>query len=287
MASTKQAVPSVTVLLVGTKIGTSANIQGDYQLMIPHDTATLLFSFIGFKSLKNKIIVIQDTTMLPPAQLKEDCTLDYFYQKHVELSFLSGLRYTPLGGKVKAFYPYLIHARHSQGALRAEFSYQLGDNNFQRNATLAIDNAFIDCDNNVDVTTDYQSVRLGEQGFSYTRYIIGAAYTGKLISRVVPIYLAVGRLSYLNKEDSGVKTGIEAGANYPLPIYSNNSHNKAIRFVLMGRVAWWQDYWQFQSGVETQIKKFSFKVNFNKLGQYAEVNTGVEFRIEPSYHAKQ
>jgi hypothetical protein len=187
---------------------------------------------------------------------------------------------------MKVFYPYLINARHSQGALRAEFSYQLGNTNFQRNGTLALDNAFIDCDNNVDVTTDYQSVRLGEQRFSYTRYITGATYTGKLISRVLPVYLAVGRLSYSAKENSAVKTGVELGVNYPLFIYFNSSHTNNLQLMTMGRIAWWQDYWQFQSSVEAQIKRFSVKVNFNKLGQYKEINTGIGFRVERRYHTK-
>ncbi|GAA4497330.1 hypothetical protein GCM10023172_12100 [Hymenobacter ginsengisoli] len=286
MGSTKQEAPSATVILKGTQIGTSTNMQGNYQLVIPYDTATLMFLFIGFKPLKKKIVVTQDTTILPPVYLKEDCTLDYFEQKHVELSFISGLRYTPLGGKIKALYPFLIHTPHGQGHLRAEFSYQFGSNNFQRNATLAIDNAFIDCDNSIDITTDYQSVRLGEQELAYTRYTAGATYTGKLISRTIPIYLAVGGLSYSNKENTSIRTGVEIGANYPLAIYLSSSHSKAIRFITTGRIAWWQDYWQFQSSIETQIKRFSFKINFNKLSQYTEVNTGIGFRIERRYRVK-
>ena len=284
MASTKEEVLGATVMLYGTKIGTTADMQGNYQLVIPHDTATLLFLSVGFESLKKKIVVVQDTTTLPPVHLKMNCHLDFFYQKHVELSLLSGLHYTPLGGKIKFFYPYLIDAQHSLGALRTEFSYQLGNNNFQRSATLALDNTFVDCDNNVDVTTDYQSVRLDEQEFAYTRYTVGVTYTGKAISRIMPVYLAVGRLNYSDKEISRIKAGMEIGAAYPFTIYLNASHTKAVRLMAMSRVAWWQDYWQFQSGVETEVKRFSLKINFNRLGQYAEVNTGVGFKIERRYH---
>lgn len=284
MASTKEEVPGVTVMLHGTNIGTTTNMQGNYQLVIPHDTATLLFLSVGFETLKKKITVSQDTLTLPSVQLRMSCHLDFFYQKRVELSFLSGLRYTPLGGEVKVFYPYLINARHSLGALRAEFSYQLGNNNFQRNATLALDNIFVDCDNNIDVTTDYQSVQFAEQEFAYARHTVGATYTGKAINRIMSVYLGIGRLTYSDKEKSGIKTGIEIGAGYPFTIYFNNSHTKVVRLVAMSRVGWWQNYWQFQSGVETEVKRFSFKINFNKLGQYAEINTGIGFRIERGYH---
>jgi hypothetical protein len=101
-ASTKGVLPGVTILLKGTKVGVSNNIKGDFQLAFLRDTITLIFSSVGFKTLEKRIIVNQDTTTLLPVRLKDDCILDYFEQKHVELSLLSGLRYTPLGGKIKA-----------------------------------------------------------------------------------------------------------------------------------------------------------------------------------------
>jgi len=287
-SSDKTELPGVTVLLKGTKTGTSTDLQGSFQLAVLHDTITLVFSSVGFEGLEKKIVITQDTTTLLPIRLKEECTMDFFYHRHVEFSVLSGLRYTPLGGKIKVFYPYLnlIHFRHSQGALRGEFSYQFGNTNYQRNGTLAIDNAFIDCDNNVDITTDYQSVQLGEQRFSYTRYTAGATYDGKLVSRAIPIYLAVGKLNYLVDDVSATKTGVEVGINYPLFIYLNSSRNSSLQIKATARIAWWQDYWQFQSSLETQFKQFSVKINFNKLGRYTEINTGIGFRMERRYRAK-
>ncbi len=287
VASSKEGLPGVTVLLKGTKNGTSTNVQGNFQLTLLRDTVTLVFSSVGFETLEKRIIVKQDTITLIPVRLKEECIIDFFYHKNVELSFLSGLRYTPLGGRIKALYPYLINTRYGQGHLRAEVSYQLGSANYQRSATLAIDNAFIDCDNNVDVTTDYQSVRLGEQRFSYTRYTAGATYTGKLVSQAVPVYLAVGKLNYLAEGVSATKAGVEIGVNYPFFIYLNSSRSRSLQIVTTGRVAWWQDYWQFQSSLETQIKRFSVGVSFNRLSQYTEVNARIGFRIERRYHAKK
>lgn len=285
-ASDKAGLPGVTVSAKGSGTGTSTNRKGNFQLASLRDTITLVFSFVGFKALQKRIVVNQDTTIISPIFLKEDCIIDFFNHKHVELSFLSGLRYTPLGGRIKALYPYLINTRYGQGHLQAEVSYQLGNANYQRNGTLALDNAFIDCDNNVDITTNYQSVRLGEQRFAYTRYTVGAAYTGKLISQAIPVYLAVGRLNYLAKDISATKTGVEIGANYPLFIHLSGFHVNSIQVMTTGRIAWWQDYWQFQSGLETQIKRFAVKINFNRLGQYTEINTGIGFRIERHYHAK-
>jgi hypothetical protein len=286
-ASNKTGLPGVTVLIKGTETGAATDTQGNFQLVSSRDTITLVFSSVGFERLEKRIVITYDTTTVLPIRLKEDCSIDFFYNRHVELSFLSGLRHTPLGGKIKALYPYLINTRYGQGHLRAEFSYQFGDTNYQRNATLAIDNAFINCDNNVDIIADYQSVQLGEQGFSYTRYTAGTTYTGKLISQAIPVHLAVGRLNYLAGDATATKAGVEIGANYPFFIYLNNSRTNSLQIMTTGRIAWWQDYWQFQSSLETQYRRFTAKINFNKLGQYAEINTGIGFRIERRYRAKK
>ncbi|MGI4835253.1 MAG: carboxypeptidase-like regulatory domain-containing protein [Janthinobacterium lividum] len=199
-----ELLPGVTILLKGTQNGASTDMQGKYQLKIPHDTATLRFNYVGFISLEKKITAITDTILLPPILLKEDCTIDLFYSKHLELSFLSGLRYTPLGGKVKAFYPYLVHAKNSQGSLRAEFSYQTGVANYQRNATLALDELFLNCDNDLSVNLEYQGTHITSQQFMYQRYSIGLSYSGSLIGNVLPLYLAVGQLNYSNDSEADV-----------------------------------------------------------------------------------
>jgi hypothetical protein len=285
-ARAKEGIPGIIISVKGTSIGTSTAADGTFQLAIPHDTITLRITGVGWVEQDKVIATLSATTVLAPIFLKEACNIDFFYSKHVELSFVSGLRYTPLGGKIKFFLPYLIHIRHSVNALRAELSYQLGSANYQRNATLALDNAFTDCDNNVDITTDYQSVQLGARGFSYTRYTAGALYTGKLVSRDIPVYLAAGRLSYLAEGISATKTGVEAGVNYPFFIHLNSSRTRNLELVPTGRIAYWQDYWQFQGSLEAQINRFSAGINFNKLGQYTEINTRIGFKIERRYRAK-
>jgi hypothetical protein len=286
-ASDKTGLPGVTVLIKGTETGASTDMQGNFQLVSSRDTITLVFSSVGFERLEKKVFVTRDTTTLLPVRLKEACTIDLLYHKYVEVMPLSGLRYTPLGGRIKAFYPFILKHWHKQGSLRTEFSYQSGSASYQRNATLALDNVFIDCDNNVDITTDYQSVQLSEQSFFYTRYTAGATYTGKLVSEAIPVYLAVGRLNYLAGDIAATRAGIEMGANYPFFIYLNSSRTNSLQIMTTGRIAWWQDYWQFQSGLETQFRRFSARVNFNKLGQYTEINTGIGFRIERRYRAKK
>jgi hypothetical protein len=286
VASNKTALPGVMIVVKGTKAGVSTDMQGNFKLAVLRDTVTLVFSSVGFKPLEKRLVIKQDTTTLA-VYLKEDCIIDFFNSKHVALAFSSGLRYTPLGGRIRALYPYLFNTQYGQGHLRAEAGYQFGGNNYQRNGSLAIDNAFIDCDNNVDVTADYQSVQMGEQRFSYTRYTAGFTYTGKSISRNIPVYLALGKLNYLVGDITANKAGVEVGADYSSFIRLNNSYTNSLQIITAGRIAWWQDYWQFQSSLEVQFRRFTVRINFNKLGQYAEVNTGLGFRIERRYRIKK
>lgn len=51
----KQALPGVTVLLKGTNVGVTTNVKGEFSLSVPSvETAELIFSFVGMKSLTRK-----------------------------------------------------------------------------------------------------------------------------------------------------------------------------------------------------------------------------------------
>ena len=48
-------IPGVSVSLKGTTLGTITNIDGEYNLQIPDDSKTLIFSFIGMKTQEVEI----------------------------------------------------------------------------------------------------------------------------------------------------------------------------------------------------------------------------------------
>ena len=45
-----QEIPGVTVLVKGTSLGTSTNVQGQYELAVPASATTLIFSYVGYES---------------------------------------------------------------------------------------------------------------------------------------------------------------------------------------------------------------------------------------------
>ena len=54
-AADGSSIPGVSVVVKGTSIGTVTNIDGYYQLDVPQDATTLVFSFIGLRTLETPI----------------------------------------------------------------------------------------------------------------------------------------------------------------------------------------------------------------------------------------
>jgi hypothetical protein len=107
-ARAKEGIPGIIISVKGTSIGTSTAADGTFQLAIPHDTITLRITGVGWVEQDKVIATLSATTVLAPIFLKEACNIDFFYSEHVELSFVSGLRYTPMGGKIRFFTPILF-----------------------------------------------------------------------------------------------------------------------------------------------------------------------------------
>jgi hypothetical protein len=49
------SIPGVSVMVKGTTLGTVTNLDGKYDLNVPVDAKTLVFSFIGMKNLEVEI----------------------------------------------------------------------------------------------------------------------------------------------------------------------------------------------------------------------------------------
>ncbi len=55
IGGTDSGLPGVSVIVKGTNLGTSTDVNGDYTLQIPEDAQTLVFSFIGFGTQEETI----------------------------------------------------------------------------------------------------------------------------------------------------------------------------------------------------------------------------------------
>lgn len=50
----KEPMPGVTVILEGTTVGVTTNGKGEFELRLPKGEGTLVFSFVGYKTVKNR-----------------------------------------------------------------------------------------------------------------------------------------------------------------------------------------------------------------------------------------
>ena len=53
------SLPGVTVRLAGTTVGTATDVDGKFRLVLPADTATLVVSFIGMKTVSVKLPLLK------------------------------------------------------------------------------------------------------------------------------------------------------------------------------------------------------------------------------------
>ncbi|HKJ80356.1 MAG TPA: TonB-dependent receptor plug domain-containing protein, partial [Prolixibacteraceae bacterium] len=54
-AEDRKPIPGVSVSIKGTTIGTISNFDGEYQLQVPQDAQTIVFSFVGMKTIETPI----------------------------------------------------------------------------------------------------------------------------------------------------------------------------------------------------------------------------------------
>lgn len=54
-AETGEPLVGVSIVVQGTTVGTSTNVDGEYQLQVPGDGSTLVFTFVGFETVRENI----------------------------------------------------------------------------------------------------------------------------------------------------------------------------------------------------------------------------------------
>ena len=86
---TNDALPGVNVLVKGTTTGTITDVQGQYNLSVPTDAQTLVFSSVGYTAeevdINNRSTI--DMTMMPDIQsLSEVVVVGYGTQEKLEVT---------------------------------------------------------------------------------------------------------------------------------------------------------------------------------------------------------
>ncbi len=95
-----QGLPSVTIKIKGTEMGTLTDINGEFEIVVRNENESLIFSFVGYEKVE------QDVSQLKSMSrnviiLKEDKNLKILKHLHLhrplKISYWSGLFYNPYG----------------------------------------------------------------------------------------------------------------------------------------------------------------------------------------------
>ena len=70
----KEPMPGVTVILEGTTVGVTTNGKGEFELRLPKGEGTLVFSFVGYKTVKKQIPL--DNKIVQVCMIEDVSTLD-------------------------------------------------------------------------------------------------------------------------------------------------------------------------------------------------------------------
>ena len=93
-ALTGESLPGVNIAIVGTSIGTTTDINGEYTLVVPDKNASIMFSFVGYTN-ENVVVgtksIINVQLNLSTTELEETVVIGYqeVHKKRVTASVVS------------------------------------------------------------------------------------------------------------------------------------------------------------------------------------------------------
>jgi len=156
--------PGVSVVIKGTRMGTATDVNGNFQLTIYPDSATLIFEFIGYQ--RKEYSVTSESTI--DVVLKEECIACYFDLDQMQLSLSSGVAHTPWGGKAVMNIPLFI----GQRVLKTGYEYQSDlRENYQVNSAIGITHLFHNCYYHLQVNLFYSKIEVENTVPLYRSYV--------------------------------------------------------------------------------------------------------------------
>lgn len=151
--SDKSGIPA-QILEKGTKNGTLAKINGEFELTVNDENGVLMVSFIGFRTKEIKI----NSKPRLVIELKEDCNIDWFDYDIIGFKLLSGINNTPIGGESN--FSFVVKGLP---LIKTFLSYQTNlQNNKFLNANIGLNHLFVICDFNTDINLNYKNLKYNQ-----------------------------------------------------------------------------------------------------------------------------
>jgi CarboxypepD_reg-like domain len=259
----KMLLPGVNVIEKGTRNGTTTAADGTFSLKLTGQTATLVFSFVGFRTTE-VVFTGQDSIKV---KLRSNCFRDWFDHSKFGLQANSGLFHNPVGGKLDFSLPWAPW----YGTIRSEFGYQtnLAANHFV-NAELGLYHLLTSCHYDMDVRSQYRAFRWDDQGQT-TIYALETSLNfnhSRLPLGYLQAIVGIGRGEMAQTDPDGRKW--QSAPLLGLGTWLGRPLNVAIN----GKVTLFAAMPEYQAQIRKDYRHFRSFLRFYQLGAFTELSLG-------------
>lgn len=265
----------VNIELKGSKIKTTTNLDGAFSIAVPESFDTLVFSYIGYKTLEYKLDGASPLLIV----MEEDENSGYFdivlplpTGPWISIGSFSDIQYAPFGIAVSNGQDeeYLLHFEDFQAKVSGKLSAATDFNeNFTLEAKGSIRYLRIESINFHNTSLeyihkDYSNVRFRDYSVS-TQLWMSHFWFPK-------ISLKIGVQELNNKSGFGGAIGYEGWGPYSTTHYSK-------RFQYGAQIGYWNDYFTYQLYIRSFIYKRTIGLMFkyNRMDRYDFFTVGLHY----------
>ncbi|MDQ2180405.1 carboxypeptidase-like regulatory domain-containing protein [Marinifilum sp. D714] len=257
-----KGLPGVWINEVGTTNTVTADLNGDYKIIVSDTTSFLEFSFIGFLTRK---VPINGQTVINTS-LKTYTIYEAWDQK-IGLYALSGIRKTPLGARFEFRTPIV-----SPFAIKFQLNY-LTD--FDRNKKIDVNFSLSQYRFQIGPNTWlYGYVDFNYRKLRIQNCIDMLSYSVENHARLYNhnIILGLGKISYSPENlDKHSEYGLIAGYKKEIP--------KLDFLSLTYKMGFYKDKFVYFFQMDKRFKRVKTFMTYNKIGDYEEIMLGVGFEL--------
>lgn len=263
----KLPLPGVIVEIKGTKMATTSDINGAFNIEVDNKDAIIVFSFIGFAPLEYKLKGKDNITVV----MKSDCHIDTFDHQKISISFNSGAINNPFGGQLNFSFPAFFRST----TLKSGISYQTDFNkNELLNAQLEFDHLILKCDFEMDLKWFYRKLSY-EQDFKSR---VKSIETNLMFYDLhdlnitgIGVIVGISELSFEKLGTSDVSYGPLIGFRAYL--------GKPLWMLVSGKISVFRNNMEYQGQITYSYRHLSAFTKFYKLDKFTEVSLGIGVNV--------
>ncbi|HLO46223.1 MAG TPA: carboxypeptidase-like regulatory domain-containing protein [Leadbetterella sp.] len=249
--SDKSGIPA-EILEKGTKNGTTAKINGEFELTVKDENATLMISLLGYKTKEVKMNGKPNKMI----EIKEDCYIDWFDHNIIGFKLLSGLNNTPIGGESN--FSFVVKGLP---LIKTYLSYQRNlENNKFLNVNIGLNHLFVSCDFNADINLNYKNLKYNQSLDLYTTNL-----STNLNLHKFGIIAGIGSLSNRNNGLTSYRPTLGFRTWASRPLWLNTTIKSTIN----------KQFIETNIEIERPFRLFNTFVRFYSIKEFNELTIGI------------